>query len=59
MKRTAISAATPIAVLTQPRSRPMAKASRTVPSIAYVFIELALALALVAMMTVLMRGCVL
>jgi hypothetical protein len=34
----------------------MAKANRTVPPIAYVFIELALALALVAMMAMLLRS---
>ena len=34
----------------------MAKANRTVPPIAYIFIELAIALALVAMMALLMRG---
>jgi hypothetical protein len=34
-------------------------ANRTVPPIAYVFIELALALALVAMCATLFKGCVL
>jgi hypothetical protein len=37
----------------------MAKANRTLSPILYVVAELALALGLVAMMTVLMRGCVL
>ena len=36
----------------------MAKATRSY-SVANIFVELAIALALVAMMTVLMRGCVL
>jgi hypothetical protein len=34
----------------------MAKANRTVPTIAYVLIELAIAVGLVGMMFVLMRG---